>query len=290
MWRKFVKALEWIGHGNTAVQVAGWAGIPTAGFAGFAVTFFSSAVDGWSVTAVWIASVATGTLLAVLYAALMIGLAYRRNKDSSKGEYEGKDSNRLLPNNAPATVRADETFGFGQTIYYESRSIKAPDGRETRLYETKFYIVVSNASEDGKTLRDVQAEIHGYETPVLAGIRGFAFDKIDLKHGQTAFFFLGRTIGTDYLGNFVGDTTYENDRLKQYDHNIASGRKPTFEVWSVDNVYRYGLNDPPPSTGWKLLVLISAEDKKSKQIILDINPVNQIPVSYEKGRATVEKE
>jgi hypothetical protein len=81
MLGKFIKVLEWIGHGSTAMQILGWVGIPTTGFVGFAVTFFSSAVEGWSVTAVWIASVATGTLLAVLYAALMIGLAYRQVDD-----------------------------------------------------------------------------------------------------------------------------------------------------------------------------------------------------------------
>jgi hypothetical protein len=260
MWRKFVKALEWIGHGNTAVQVAGWAGIPTAGFAGFAVTFFSSAVDGWSVTAVWIASVATGTLLAVLYAALMIGLAYRRNKDSSKGEYEGKDSNRLLPNNAPATVRADETFGFGQTIYYESRSIKAPDGRETRLYETKFSIVVSNASEDGKTLRDVQAEIHGYETPVLAGIRGFAFDKIDL-FSNTGIFGWGLVAdrcNTPHWGSDLGQVFKQQHQITRVEtafmNRLALSPRDQIRLPKLD-----GIEPGTPSHRYHLDQLVSLE-------------------------------
>ncbi len=196
---------------------------------------------------------------------------------------------KIANDSKSSLVRADETFGFGQTIYYESRSIKAPDGRETKLYENRFYIVTSNASEDGRTLRNVQAEILGYETPVLAAIRGSTFDKIDIKHGQAAFFFLGRTVGTDYLGNFVGTTTYEYDRLKQYEHNIPSGHKPSFEVWSCDNVYRYGLADPPPPSGWKLTMLISAEDKKSRRVVLDVNPGNQIPVTYEKGEVSIEK-
>jgi hypothetical protein len=95
MLGKFVKVLEWIGHGSTATQILGWVGIPTTGFVGFAVTFFSSAVEGWSVTAVWIASVATGTLLAVLYAALMIGLAYRRSKVDDGGGIEAKTGTRV---------------------------------------------------------------------------------------------------------------------------------------------------------------------------------------------------
>jgi hypothetical protein len=51
MWGKFVKVLEWIGHGSTATQVAGWFGLPVTGIAGWAMTFFGSAAEGWSVSA-----------------------------------------------------------------------------------------------------------------------------------------------------------------------------------------------------------------------------------------------
>jgi hypothetical protein len=193
-------------------------------------------------------------------------------------------ANRPLADESPASAisPAEKTFDFSPTIYYESRSIKAPDGRETKLYETNFYVIVSNPSDDGKTLRNVQAEIRGYETPVVAAIRGSASDKIDLKHGQAGFFLLGRTVGTEFSGNFVGSTTYADDKLKQYDFIIASGTKPVFEVWSFDNVYRFGLQ-PSDAVVWKLTVLISAEDKKSRQVVLDVNPTAHVPVSYENG-------
>jgi len=76
MWGKFVKVLEWIGHGSTATQVAGWFGLPVAGIAGWAMTFFGSAAEGWSVTGVWLASLAGGLMAAAIYAAIAIGVAY----------------------------------------------------------------------------------------------------------------------------------------------------------------------------------------------------------------------
>jgi hypothetical protein len=62
---------------------------------------------------------------------------------------------------APATQ--DTTFTIGPNIYSEARSVRAPDGRETNLYENTFYLIVANSSEDGKTLRRVQVEYRGYE-------------------------------------------------------------------------------------------------------------------------------
>jgi hypothetical protein len=179
----------------------------------------------------------------------------------------------------------DEAFALGQAIYYESRSVRAPDKRDTRFFETKFYIVVCDRMEDGKTLRNVQAEIYGYDTPVVAAIRDFNFNKIDLKHSQIAYFLLGKTVGSDFLGNFVGVVNYDRDLLKRYEHNIVSGFKPTFEVWSYENIYRFGLNDPPLE-GWKLGILISADDKKSRRVILDVNPSKRIPIRYERTEAS----
>ena len=44
----------------------------------------------------------------------------------------------------PAVARIENTFGVGQAVYRETSSIMAPDGRIAKLYENKFYIIVSN--------------------------------------------------------------------------------------------------------------------------------------------------
>jgi len=177
----------------------------------------------------------------------------------------GTSSTAILAKIVPIS---SDPFKLGDGIYRESRSIITTDGRDTKYFETAFYLVVSNDSNDGTTVRNIQAEIVGYEPPVVAAIRGSSLGRIDLKHGQSVFFLLGRTVGTDYLGNFVGNTTYVPDRLRRYIQTIASSRRPTFEVWSFDNEYRFGLNDDKSHPEWKLTVIISAEDKKSKQVAL----------------------
>jgi hypothetical protein len=73
MFGKIGKALEWIGHGSTAWQVAGWLGFPTAGFLGWLMTFFIAAAEGLSVTAVWLLSLCGAALAAAAYAGAMIG-------------------------------------------------------------------------------------------------------------------------------------------------------------------------------------------------------------------------
>lgn len=80
MWSKFIKAIEWIGHAQTMGGILGWIGLPSlgAGAVGWALTFFSSAAEGWSVTGVWLASLAAGLMCAAILAAIAIGIAYVR--------------------------------------------------------------------------------------------------------------------------------------------------------------------------------------------------------------------
>ena len=257
--------------------------------------FSSKFPDGFQTAGLYL-----GILIAVLGLAAMI---WHGLKDSSRGKMiigialmiagcaigvlglsiiaSGTSSTAIVAKLVTAT---GSSFDLGNEIYRETKSIKTTDGRDTKLYETAFYLVVSNNSVDGSTMRNVQAEIVGYETPVVAPIRSSSADKVDLNHGQAGFFLVGKTVGGDFSGNFVGDTTYVPEKLGRYVHNIASGRKPTFEIWSYDNVYRYGLNDDKEKMDWPLTVVISADDRKSKQVALAVRPRDQIPINYVEGK------
>jgi hypothetical protein len=76
----FIKVIEWIGHGQTINSILGWLGFPSLGVGavGWAVTFFGSAAEGWSVTGVWLASLAAGLMFASTYAAIAITLVHRK--------------------------------------------------------------------------------------------------------------------------------------------------------------------------------------------------------------------
>jgi hypothetical protein len=76
----FIKVIEWIGHGQPINTILGWIGFPSLGLGalGWAVTFFGSAAEGWSVTGVWLASLAAGLMCAATYAAIAITLVHRK--------------------------------------------------------------------------------------------------------------------------------------------------------------------------------------------------------------------
>jgi hypothetical protein len=124
MLGKFVKMLEWVGHGNTAVQIAGWFGLPTVGVGSvaWAMTFFGSAVEGWSVTGVWLASLSAGTMAATIYAALAIGIAYSR-RDTKLAEPAASEETK--PSEPPAIMKwlniADAMNSFADKHLIDSR-------------------------------------------------------------------------------------------------------------------------------------------------------------------------
>jgi hypothetical protein len=175
-------------------------------------------------------------------------------------------------------------FTLGSHIYSESCSVKAADGRETNLYENTFYLIVANSSDDGKTLRRVQVEYRGYEAPFPAEIKDSTFSEVDIKHGNGAFFVIGRIVSEKNIGLFKGSVTIEDKYLQAYEQR-ASMQSPSFNVASLGNKYQFSLGNPPyPPTGWILIAVISAEDKKSRTVKLNIDARDQKnPVTFAKG-------
>jgi hypothetical protein len=186
---------------------------------------------------------------------------------------------------APKTeVVHDETFYVDPNIYREAHSVKAPDGRETNLYENTFYLVVANLSDDGKTLRKVQVEYRGYEAPFAAEIKDSTANEVDIKHGNGAFFVIGRIVSSKSFGMFKGSVTIEDKRIKAFEQRDAADTL-SFNVGSSENKDRFALGNPPsPPTGWILIAVISAEDKKSRVVKLNIDTRDKTnPVTVAKG-------
>jgi hypothetical protein len=178
----------------------------------------------------------------------------------------------------------DETFHVDPNIYREAHSVKAPDGRETNLYENTFYLVVANSSGDGKTLRKVQLEYRGYEAPFAAEIKDSTANEIDIKHGNGAFFVIGRIVSSKNLGMFKGSVTIDDKRIKAFEQRDAMDAL-SFNIGSSENKDRFALGSPPsPPTGWILIAVISAEDKKSRVVKLNIDARDKTnPVTFARG-------
>ena len=181
-----------------------------------------------------------------------------------------------------------DAFKVGPYIYSESRSIKAADGRETNLYENSFYLVLGNQSADGKTLKRVQARVQGYDTPVLlATLKDTTANQTDIRHGEWAFFMVGRIVSSKPIGIHKGTATIEDNFLRAYEHNIPLGAL-SFEVWSAETKRQYGLaHRPEHAHVWGVPVVISADDTKSLTVGLKVNFADEkSPVSFASDQST----
>ncbi|MCP3466273.1 hypothetical protein [Bradyrhizobium sp. CCGUVB23] len=176
-------------------------------------------------------------------------------------------------------------FELGAHIYTESRLVKAESGRDTGLHENTFYLVVANSSDDGSTIRKVQVEIRGYEAPVASEIKDTETSEIDIKHGNAAFFVLGRIVSSSIMGVAVGSVTIEDRYLEMFEHNVQRGML-RFDVGTRGNKYRFALalETDRPSI-WNLIAVISADDRRSVPIDLMIDPQEKKrPMKYKDAR------
>lgn len=179
----------------------------------------------------------------------------------------------------------DGPFNVDPNIYSESRAVKSASGRETDLYENTYYLIVVNTSDDGKTLRKVQVEYRGYDAPRPADIKDSTSAEVDIKHGNAAFFVIGRVISTKVNGMFKGNVTFDDETLRTFEHpSYAEHIGFHLSSNSDTNKYKFVLGSPPyPATGWVLPAVISAEDKKSRTVMLSIDARNELkPVSFAK--------
>jgi hypothetical protein len=185
----------------------------------------------------------------------------------------------LLTPDKAIVASPQSPFTLGPHIYSESHHVKGTDGRETKLYENIFYLIVSNSSEDGKTLRKVETELRGYEAPVVAAIKDSTASEVDIKHGNAAFFVIGRIVSPDRTGLSQGPVAIEDRLLKAFEQR---GQAPSFYIGTAENKYQFALSSVPyPSTGWELFAVISAEDRKSRSVKLIVDPRDKKnPVTY----------
>jgi hypothetical protein len=180
-------------------------------------------------------------------------------------------------------------FSVANSIYAETRSIRTTDGKDTDLYENRFYLIVGNNLKDGKMLKRVQARIQGYETPVLLStIKETTANEADVRDGELAYFFIGRIVSSKNIGRYKGVTTLKNEKfLPEYQHNVPIGAIG-FKVWSStsETEPRFGLNQwPSKASVWPVTVVISADDVKSRRVNLKVNlDDHKSSVSFAEGQ------
>jgi len=126
-------------------------------------------------------------------------------------------------------------------------------------------------------------EYRGYDAPRAAEIKDSASTEIDIKHGNGAFFVIGRIVSGNNIGVFKGSVTIDDNSLKSFEHNDTLGAV-SFHVSGGSGNFHFALGTLPDTPSrWILIAVISAEDKKSRMVRLNIDARDKRhPVTFAK--------
>jgi hypothetical protein len=173
-------------------------------------------------------------------------------------------------------------FSVAPHVYAETRSIHDENGNETPFYEAIFFLVVGNGLTDGRTLRRTQMRIAHYGAPVIANVRDSSALEIDLRHGEWAFFEIGRIVSKEVIFGFAGHTKVDASQLRSYQHNVPNGYL-SFELRGATG-RSVGLGHQPDYPHvWELRLIVSADEVISTNVIARIDFANRkSPVSIER--------
>lgn len=175
------------------------------------------------------------------------------------------------------------TFNVSENIYCASHFINSSsDEQNLDIFENIFYLVVGNNLKTGQKLTRVQARIFHIGEPTLCRIKDSEAGEIDIRHGEWAFFEIGRLVSKEKMGSVHGFASIEEGEMKSYTHNIPQGAL-SFKIGSAVNKREYGLSVTPEHPHvWEIFMAISADDVKSARANIDIDmSKTRSPVSCE---------
>ena len=158
-------------------------------------------------------------------------------------------------------------------FHCESRPLWSHERQKnTGFYENVFYLVVGNNLDAGETLKRVQARIFHVGPPTLCRIKDSESQDIDIRHGEWAYFEIGRLVSKDMIGPFYPHrVVIDESKLKSYGHNIPRGFL-SFEIYSSVNNREYGLaHQPEHPNVWTLLLVLSADGVRAKNVNIKID-------------------
>jgi hypothetical protein len=172
---------------------------------------------------------------------------------------------------AAESAAGNQHFKLDERIYAESHSIKWLSGDEdSPLFLTIFYLIVGNATATGQTLKATQARIFFHGEPVISRVKETGGRAIDIRHGEWAFFEIGRIVSPKLLGLMKETVVLDDEAKRQHGHNVPLGFL-SFEVHSASGKREYGLgHNPELPTPWPLLVVVSADDVLAMQARLTV--------------------
>lgn len=177
------------------------------------------------------------------------------------------------------------TIKVATSIYCECNAIGRPLDDGTCFYENRFHLVVGNNRPDGTSLRRVQCRVFLMGAPTLLLLKGSESDATDIRHGEWAFFEIGKIVSKTAIGLYTqSKESIEIMPRADYQHNVPQGFL-TFEMRDAAG-RNSGLGHRPehPNT-WKILTIISADDVLARQVQIEIDMADiKSPVTWKETR------
>jgi hypothetical protein len=104
----------------------------------------------------------------------------------------------------------------------------------------------------------------------------------DIRHGEWAFFEIGRIVSDKPIGLMHGDVTFDEEKRSTYSHNIGIGHL-SYEIYAPSDKRLYGLHyDSKHPNVWSTLLVISADDATAMQVQVKIDMTkSKEPVTHE---------
>jgi hypothetical protein len=153
-------------------------------------------------------------------------------------------------------------------IYCESYLLKSREAEARsppEFWENVYYLIVQNAEPRGRTLRNVSSYLFFVGPPERCTLKDTDTFATDIRHGEVAFFRLGRVVSTEMSGRpFASRPPVSAEEMRVYRHNVPRGFL-AFEPRPGAPRYGGGLG-ATVGTVWTFQVIISADDLPAKTI------------------------
>lgn len=167
--------------------------------------------------------------------------------------------------------RKTQSIEIAPDIYCETWPINSPTIPEGfAFYNNVFYLAVGNGLKTGQTLKRVQTRLFHIGPPTQCKIKDADSGDTDIRHGEWAYFEIGRVTSREMMGLvFIGQDVSEDD-LRRYVHNIPLGHL-SFQVEPLERNQKYGLGyQHGMDAQFSLLAVVSADDTKASQAVINI--------------------
>ncbi|MCK1287538.1 hypothetical protein IVB41_26900 [Bradyrhizobium sp. 44] len=174
-------------------------------------------------------------------------------------------------------------FRFETNAFAETKLVRWVDGTNSGLFETRFYLVVGNAMDTGRQIKNVKARIFfmGQE-PRIARIKESGELLTDIRHGEWALFEVGKMVSSDAFPT-GGAVTYGEEEKKRYEPALRQNYPKHLEVLLPTGQPAYGIFQDPdrPPTDWNMTMVVAADDIVSLQLKVTLDLMSKTPVTFQ---------